>query len=77
MKILPQREVKNVLFQRIENILEELKALSLLEDTAILFRENEDVSEASTYLLARGFPVIASSFLNLKESSLINTLISF
>ncbi|MGC9140797.1 MAG: UvrD-helicase domain-containing protein [Caldimicrobium sp.] len=74
---ISQKEIKPFLFQRIEGILEELKASSLFEDTAILFRENEDVAEASSYLLAKGFPVIASSFLNLGESSLINTLISF
>ncbi len=72
-----QKDVKPCLLQKIENILEELKASSLLEDTAILFRENEDVSEAASYLMSKGFQVVASSFLNLKESSLVNSLISF
>lgn len=72
-----QKDVMVCLLQKIEGILKELKDSSLLEDTAILFKENEDVSEAASYLISKGFRVIASSFLNLKESSLVNSLISF
>ncbi len=72
-----QKEVMDFLLQRIESILEELRASFLLEDTAILFRENEDVTETASYLVSKGFQVVASSFLNLKESALVNSLISF
>lgn len=70
-------EVKLKLYQKIENILQELKEKDELENTAILLRENRDIYELANYLIARGFTVIGSSLLKLRESCLINILMAY
>lgn len=72
-----QDEARAICYQRIEEILEGLKRVGNLEDTAILFLENKEVSELSTYLLSKGYNVIGSSFLKLKESPLLNALMAY
>jgi len=70
-------ELRENIFKRIEEILEELKNKGELEDTAILLRENEEVSLLTSYLISKGYEVLGSSFLSLKESPLAQALISF
>jgi ATP-dependent exoDNAse (exonuclease V) beta subunit len=72
-----QKLANALIYQKIKDILEELKNKDSLENTAILMRENKEVIEMSAYLLSQGFSVIGSSFLKLKESPLINTLVSY
>ncbi len=72
-----QGEAKVASYQRIEEILDTLKKEGSLEDTAILLRENKEVSEFSAYLLSKGYTVIGSSFLKLKESPLLNALVAY
>jgi len=71
-----KENVKEQIKKEILNILKELKKDKKLEDTAILVRKNEEVNEISSFLISEGFKVIGSSFLKLKESPLINSLIS-
>lgn len=75
-KISPD-EKQEFIYQRIEKILRELKEEDQLGDTAILLRENKDISELSSYLLSYGYEVVGSSLLKLKESSLLNTLLAY
>ncbi|MFN4196688.1 MAG: 3'-5' exonuclease, partial [Caldimicrobium sp.] len=70
-------EVEFKLYQKIENILYELKEKGQLENTAILLRENKDIDKLGNYLISRGFTVIGSSLLKLRESLLINILIAY
>ncbi|MFN3505405.1 MAG: UvrD-helicase domain-containing protein [Caldimicrobium sp.] len=76
-KIRNGKEEKIKLYQKIESILTELKEKGQLENTAILLRENKDINELATYLISRGFSVIGSSLLKLKESLLINILMAY
>ncbi|MFN3921352.1 MAG: UvrD-helicase domain-containing protein [Caldimicrobium sp.] len=76
-KKLSSKDRQKFIYERIEKILRELQEENLLEDTAILLRENEDISELSSYLISCGFEVVGSSLLKLKESPLLNTLLAY
>ncbi len=76
-RILDNEIKQRYLFQKIEEILQELEEKGEIENTAILLRENKDISELSSYLVSRGYKIIGSSLLKLKESSLLNTLLAY
>ncbi len=71
-----KERLKELTKEEILNILKELADKGELEDVAILVRKNEEISELSSFLISKGFKVIGSSFLKIKESPLINSLIS-
>ncbi len=71
-----KENIKEQIKKEILNILKDLERNQKLEDTAILVRKNEEVNEISSFLISEGFKVIGSSFLRLKESPLIISLIS-
>lgn len=71
-----KERIKELTNEEILNILLELEKNKELEDVAILVRRNENITEISSFLISKGFKVIGSSFLKLKESPLINALIS-
>ena len=71
-----KKELDELIKGEILNILKELKEKEDFEDIAILVRRNEEITELSSFLLSEGFKVIGTSFLKLKESSVVNTLIS-
>lgn len=71
-----KEKIKELVKEEILNILRELRNEGELEDVAILVRKNEDISELSSFLISEGFKVIGSSFLKVKESPLVNSLVS-
>ena len=71
-----KERIKELIEKEILNILKELKRQDNLDDVAILVRKNEEIAKLSSFLLSEGFKVIGSSFLKIKESPLVNTLIS-
>lgn len=71
-----KEEIQKLIEKEILNILQELKKQNHLDDVAILVRKNEEITKLSSFLLSEGFKVVGSSFLKIKESPLINTLIS-
>ncbi|RLG12829.1 hypothetical protein DRN73_01220 [Candidatus Pacearchaeota archaeon] len=70
-----ERIIKEKIYEEIIKILYFLEKEKKLEDTTILLRRNQDVAELSSYLISKGFRVLGTSFLKLKESPLINSLI--
>jgi ATP-dependent helicase/nuclease subunit A len=65
------------ILQRILDVLEDLKGRFLLQDIAILTRNNKQI-EALTYgLMEQGFRVVSERTSNIKEHFLIQELISF
>ncbi|MCS7149431.1 MAG: UvrD-helicase domain-containing protein [Caldimicrobium sp.] len=69
--------IRKLLWDRIREILCELRDKGELADTAILLRRNEDIIELSGFLLNHDFKVLGSSFLKIKGSPLITALIAF
>lgn len=74
-KSLKER-IKELTKKEILNILRELEKSNDFEDVAILVRKNEEIAELSSFLISQGFKVIGSSFLKIKESPLINSIVS-
>lgn len=72
-----KEKAKELIKNEILAILKELEERGDLDDTAILVRKNEDITELSSFLISEGFKVIGSSFLKIKESPLINALFAF
>ncbi len=62
--------------EEILKVLEEIQEKQDFEDIAILLRKNEEVMDVSSFLISKGFKVIGTSFLKLKESRLINSFVS-
>ncbi|WP_028841682.1 UvrD-helicase domain-containing protein [Thermodesulfobacterium hveragerdense] len=62
--------------EEVLKILNELKSQGELKDVAILMLKNEEVADFSSFLISQGFNVLATSSLHLKESLVVNALVS-
>ncbi|MCS7200468.1 MAG: UvrD-helicase domain-containing protein [Caldimicrobium sp.] len=72
-----QDGAKELIRYRIKDILGELRESGELNDTAILQFKNDDITELSGFLLDHGFPVLGSSFLKIRESPVLRSLLAF
>ncbi|NPA40639.1 MAG: UvrD-helicase domain-containing protein [Thermodesulfobacteria bacterium] len=72
-----KRRLKEELFNEIKEILTNLSASEELKDVAILMRNNDDISELTSFLLSNGFKVIGSASLGLHESPVVDSLVCF
>lgn len=68
--------IRESLKQKILEILKSLAEKDELEDISILCRKNEEVTEISSFLINEGYNVVATSYLHLKESPVVNTFVS-
>ncbi len=71
------QEYKDLVKEKLKELIEELEKRYLYSEIGILLRKNEDVREITEFLLELKKPVSSEQTLNIKENYLIREIISF